>query len=430
MIPSERSAGNKWTASLPSPSSQAMSIPLGTYVKWDGGVRFEIHGNSPQYLTHDGTDQPIEMLESHDGSHRFRISWRWGSPIFRLTDGALVENEEHVFYRHKEGPEEMRSQPMSCAPMSCAPMSCAPMSCAQPDKLLQLRDSGYMLLHDILSLEEIRIGMASDAVKSLFARIPSDPPRASLPDSSADSSPSASPSTSPSASRGEWLEAKTSDASVLDLIRPIWPLVLTCLGHQTTFPTEAQLALKLPGDCTPQRLGSEPPDAHIDGMHSPGNGVPKGEVHNFTLIVGIALTDAPTPNSGNLGVYPGSHRAIARRIEQIGIQSAMRILTKSSESATGRLKRLVKLEGLAAPTPLCWHAGAAVVAHYQTVHFVMPHCGREPRLVAYFRITSGARRGGTAFGGRGCPEAMTWNGMLRDMPGIAALQAHYPDHPP
>ena len=41
-------------------------------------------------------------------------------------------------------------------------------------------------------------------------------------------------------------------------------------------------------------------------------------MHNFTLLLGIALTDVLAPNTGNFTVMPGSHIELARACSALG----------------------------------------------------------------------------------------------------------------
>ena len=63
-------------------------------------------------------------------------------------------------------------------------------------------------------------------------------------------------------------------------------------------------------------------------------------------------------------------------------------------------------------------AGAAVLAHYQTIHFVQPNStGSEPRVMVYFRVTSAARPSGA----QTRLDALTPEGLFLEWPGVAAL---------
>ncbi len=156
-------------------------------------------------------------------------------------------------------------------------------------------------------------------------------------------------------------------------------------------------------------LACDPPPVHVLARPS-------------AVLVGVSLTDTPAPNMGNLGVFPGSHRAVARAVGRAGAPAAVATLSSADAAAggaTARLSRLVgDLRGLAPPQPLCVLAGAATLAHYQLVHYVQPNAlGVTPRVAVYFRVTA-PRRGGAA---RTCPEALTPCGLFSEMPGLARL---------
>lgn len=191
---------------------------------------------------------------------------------------------------------------------------------------------------------------------------------------------------------GAWAEGHTSSNAVLDLARPAWPAVEALLGA-TPLPTSAQVAVKAANPAFAAGPGSSPPpDVHIDGLHAAGNGVPHGAVQNFSLLLGVALTDMAAPNCGNLGVIPGSHTALARALSSVEDVQALGAAA-GRIGATAALSRLVDLESLAPPVPLLVGAGAAALLHYQTLHFVQPNAiGPEPRVMVYFRVTS-AKRG-------------------------------------
>ena len=79
--------------------------------------------------------------------------------------------------------------------------------------------------------------------------------------------------------------------------------------------------------------------------------MPEGELQNFTLLLGIALTDAPAPNMGNFGYIPCSHTALARAIPDEAAALALGVA-----GAAGWKEALgVDLDSLAPPVAL-WHA--------------------------------------------------------------------------
>ena len=139
------------------------------------------------------------------------------------------------------------------------------------------------------------------------------------------------------AAGGAWLSSNCNEASVLALAEPVWPAVrsiLACPG--LPLPTHCQLAIKVrtappvPGaaHAAAAALDAIPSDAHIDGLHAPGNGVPVNTIRNFTLLVGVALSDMPAPRMGNLGVFPGSHLAMEQAVNQMGVVQAVGILSQ------------------------------------------------------------------------------------------------------
>jgi len=96
-------------------------------------------------------------------------------------------------------------------------------------------------------------------------------------------------------------------------------------------------------------------DAHIDGLHTPTNGVPEGELHNFTVLLGVALTDAPTPNMGNFGYIPCSHAALARALPDEAAALALGV------AGAARWKEALGIDlGLLAPPQALWYAPARI----------------------------------------------------------------------
>ena len=104
-----------------------------------------------------------------------------------------------------------------------------------------------------------------------------------------------------------------------------------------------------------------------------------------------------------MGVFPGSHAAIARRVDEVGVAAAVQTLTSAAPGAGGptqRVDALCRLADLAPPVQVLHERGAAVLAHYQTIHFSAPNVGPDPRVMVYFRVTrppaAGRRRDPTA----------------------------------
>ena len=92
---------------------------------------------------------------------------------------------------------------------------------------------------------------------------------------------------------------------ITDLLNrtPAWELAESAIGvGKIIRPKGGQIALRFPSVQDPPPK----PGGHLDGMHSPHNGVPKGVIRNFTMLVGVYLNHVPQPYSGNFTVWPGN----------------------------------------------------------------------------------------------------------------------------
>lgn len=141
-------------------------------------------------------------------------------------------------------------------------------------------------------------------------------------------------------------------------------------GHGRT-SGGGQLALRFP---RPVGTEAKPPHPHIDGVHTPTNGVPKGTLGSFTALVGVFLTPVRRQFAGNFAVWPGSHLKMQNYFREHGIDELMN---------EGRTPRLDYGEGL----QLEVGAGDAVIAHYQLLHGVTMNIAPMPRFAVFFRVT-------------------------------------------
>jgi len=155
--------------------------------------------------------------------------------------------------------------------------------------------------------------------------------------------------------------------------------------------TTGQIALRFPTTVQPDRL-----QPHIDGMHSPNNGVPRGTIASFTALVGVFLSDIPHPDMGNFTVWPGSHHVLERYFREHGPQS---LLDGFPPVDIGR------------PQQITARAGDAVLCHYQLAHGIAGNASPFIRYGIFFRLLH-ADHEGTKW------ECMTdiwreWVGMQR-----------------
>ncbi|MEZ4735232.1 MAG: phytanoyl-CoA dioxygenase family protein [Caldilineaceae bacterium] len=128
-----------------------------------------------------------------------------------------------------------------------------------------------------------------------------------------------------------------------------------------------QIALRFPTLQDPPN----PPRPHLDGMHTPTNGVPAGTIRNFTMLLGIALSDVTTPYAGNLTVWPGTHHIYEKYFREEGPQAL--------------LKGMPPVE-IPQPVQMLAKAGDMIMAHYELAHGVAQNVSPHPRFAIYFRL--------------------------------------------
>ena len=143
------------------------------------------------------------------------------------------------------------------------------------------------------------------------------------------------------------------------------------MGADNVAPARGgQLALRFPRE---PGATVHPPRGHIDGVHSPDNGVPKGEIYSFSALVGVFLSDVAADDAGNFTVWPGSHIQMQDYFRQHGIA----VITEQ-----GRTPPIEKGE----PLQIKAKAGDAVIAHYQLLHGVAENHAAWPRYATFFRV--------------------------------------------
>ena len=153
----------------------------------------------------------------------------------------------------------------------------------------------------------------------------------------------------------------------------VWSHVRTLLGDRRAVrPRACQIALRFPlPEGTPRVIAG----GHIDGYHTPRNGVPDdGAVRSFTLLLGIMLSDVPAAFGGNFTAWPGTHRRMERYFHAHGVNSL------EGGHATSLGFRLPK------PVPVTGKAGDIVLAHYQVAHTVSPNLSGDIRYMCFFRL--------------------------------------------
>lgn len=149
---------------------------------------------------------------------------------------------------------------------------------------------------------------------------------------------------------------------------PALALAESAIGQGKIQPVRGgQIALRFPLLLDPPL----PPTPHLDGMHGKYNGVPEGEIRNFTMLVGVALSDVTTDYAGNLTVWPGTHHIYEQYFRERGPQALLEGMPKVD---------------LPEPAQLTARAGDVMLVHYEVSHSAAPNVSPYPRYAIYFRL--------------------------------------------
>lgn len=160
-----------------------------------------------------------------------------------------------------------------------------------------------------------------------------------------------------------------ADAVVTDLLYggTAWDVAQSLIGPgRVKRPATGQIALSFP---EPSPKADIHP--HLDGMYTPSNGLPRGEILSFTLLVGVMLSDVKGPGSGNLMVWPGTHRLYEEYFRRHGPQSLL-----------GGMPDVPLPE----PVSVTGRTGDVVLCHYQLAHATGPNASPHIRYAVYFRL--------------------------------------------
>jgi hypothetical protein len=200
---------------------------------------------------------------------------------------------------------------------------------------------------------------------------------------------------------GSFCPELRSAAAIMDLYNhtPLRDLAESAVGRgRLAKVAGAQIALKFPELRDPADTSPMPkPPPHLDGMYYPGNGVPKGQIYNFTALAGVMLSDVPGEYCANFTVWPGSHARNAAYFRAHGPQAL--------------LDGMPKVE-MGEPVQITGRAGDVVLAHYLLTHSVTCNLSPHVRYAIYFRLThiDHARQRWESM----ADEWLQWEGMRRE----------------
>jgi len=158
---------------------------------------------------------------------------------------------------------------------------------------------------------------------------------------------------------------------ILDLLNrtPAWSAAESLIGEgQIRSVGGAQIALRFPTLEDPP----PPPRPHLDGMHTPTNGVPFGEIRNFTMLVVILLSELTGPYAGNFTVWPGTHHLYEQYFRDHTPQSLLEGMPPVD---------------LPEPHFVTGQPGDAFLVHYQLAHSASANASPHVRYAAIYRLT-------------------------------------------
>ncbi len=198
---------------------------------------------------------------------------------------------------------------------------------------------------------------------------------------------------------------------ITDLVNqsPIIKLAESVMGAgNVPAATGGQIALRFPTMVDPP----PPPHPHLDGLHTPTNGVPAGEVRNFTMLVVILLSELKAPYSGNFTVWPGTHHQYEAYFKKHG--SAALYKGASEGMPPIDLPDPVQIQGL--PGDVCF-------THYQLGHTAAINVSPHVRYAVIFRLRHAERENPSTN-----IEALT--NLWLEWPGMADVLTTESEHAP
>jgi len=165
-----------------------------------------------------------------------------------------------------------------------------------------------------------------------------------------------------------------SEKVVLDLLNnsPAFTYAQRLIGKDKVTPIfNGQVALIFPQERKPFMTNPLPGTQwHIDGfglgLHSP-----------FTLLLGVTLSEASSPLSGNFTVFPGSHLSLQSKVKEIVERG------DGSFSNEG----LADKPDLGTPVQILAKPGDIVMAHQKLAHRGGPNFSSQIRYQVYFRLS-------------------------------------------
>ena len=133
--------------------------------------------------------------------------------------------------------------------------------------------------------------------------------------------------------------------------------------------SSVQIQIRVPDDLltAPQPVKS----MHVDGVACPH--LDPDELRTFTLLVGVLLSDVTDPGAGALRYQPGGHLTMSQWFRERWSLGITEQVPPEIDAKAG--------------TPLLGTAGDLLLMHHLVPHAVGGNTTRQPRVMAYFRVS-------------------------------------------
>lgn len=151
------------------------------------------------------------------------------------------------------------------------------------------------------------------------------------------------------------------------------------LGDQLTAPLHLDLEL----DHIQVAL-TVPPYPHLPGAPHIDGHRPDEQVWSFTMLAAIYLSDETSPGSGNLWVWPGSHRGHQDLFRERGVDALV--------AASGHAVFLKPPAQFGAGQPVLAQRGDLLLAHYLLGHNIGGNTTDRVRRILYYRLGAQGHR--------------------------------------
>ena len=364
---------------------------LGKWSKDDGNVVFmvmEIEGQV--FVRLDGCVNTVEAKMSN--CEEFCFSWNdfdgknWGPARFSwLDENTILENQHNIF--RKQGIQRFTDS-TAVTTTQCQNYHLLPPSQPQTPftSSLSERDikdfkaNGYLIIRNAASLK-----MVSRCRRSILADIGSQglPPNYLQQYKSTSFCPALRSNHETSGPLREIFRQSYLPGILLDLVGP----------SQDGASHTPQIAMIWP---QPEALNEKREvnkHAHIDGIASPTNHLVPGQIHGFSVLCGISLSNQDEDFSGSLVVYPKSHVLINEVLktqwskqEELDVPESLRKLGPGQWSwQDGNAIPNNILDNIE-PVQVLLSKGDAIIAHHQLCHSVSQNYSDDIRIQLYYRL--------------------------------------------